>query len=161
MVEPDGSQIEFTRRRARAKKSLGVVFRHLNGRTPYYTPGRRFRTSGRPRPLGGPSIRELSQELFEGHFSRAACGLDGLIKDRRACYRALSTSPIDLPSPLFRRRRAALNNDRKVGLIEEFGHGSQYGPTGHQNASGVGQTGRGPCRSRARPVWCALNSGDG
>ena len=157
MVEPDGSQIEFTRRRARAKKSLGVVFRHLNGRTAWAA----VPHSGRPRPLGSPSIRELSQELFEGHFSRAACGLDGLIKDRRACYRALSTSPIDLPSPLFRRRRAALNNDRKVGLIEEFGHGSQYGPTGHQNASGVGQTGRGPCRSRARPVWCPLNSGDG
>jgi cold shock protein len=41
---------------------------------------------------------------------------------------ARSTSPIDLPSPRFRRRFAPLNNDRKVGLIEENTHGLQYVP---------------------------------
>src|SRR5262249_15305175 len=39
-----------------------------------------------------------------------------------------STSPIYLPSPRFRRRRAVLNNDRKVGLIEENAHRLQYAP---------------------------------
>jgi len=72
--------------------------------------------------------RQLSQELFEGLFSRSASGLNGLIKDRSTFYRAVSASLIDLPSPRFRGRRAVLNNDRKVGLIEESARGLLYAP---------------------------------
>jgi hypothetical protein len=36
-------------------------------------------------------------------------------------------NPIDLPSPRFRRRCAMLNNDRKIGLIEETAHNLSIG----------------------------------
>ena len=73
--------------------------------------------------LRAASVRELSQELFEGYFSRVACGLHCVIKDRRARYRTLSTGPINLPFPWFRRRCVVLNDDQEVHSSEENVHG--------------------------------------
>ena len=108
--------------------------------------------------LARSSIRELSQELSEGLFTRSASGLDGLIKNRRAFYRALSTSPINLPSPRFWRRCAVLNNNRKVGLIEEVAHGRTVWLTGTGMPAALADWSR-CCRSRVRPVWCGLQQG--
>jgi hypothetical protein len=110
--------------------------------------------------LARSSIRELSQELSEGLFTRSASGLDGLIKNRRAFYRALSTSPINLPSPRFWRRCAVLNNNRKVGLIEEVAMGARYGLPAPE-CQRRWQTGRGVVVRGCDRYGAASNKGNG